>query len=407
MPGLRLGYYYHIPVKDVSARKISSLGVQGRFVDSLAAECGELVCFFHGPGSRDLYHYDYQIKRNNVRLVPLGPKGSAPSRTFFPGNLQRAFTEGFKDLDALLIRGPSPLLPPLCRWARKVGVPTALLIVGNYVDGIADLRQPAWRRLLIGWYLRLYNVLQKGEVQKCLTFVNSHKLFVEFADFSSALVETRTTTLDESDFFEHFDTCTGDIVRILYVGRYDIAKGLKLIVEAVAGLAGKGLKCELHLAGWETSPRGGVMEELKSLAASLGAGDVIRDHGFVPVGEELWKIYRNSDIFVNASQASEGFPRTIWEAMANSVPVVATDVGSIRAFAGQAVELVEPRSVRSLQDGIARVISDGAKRRAMISEGFKMAKSNTLSARAREIVSGIEELAKNYEGRKNGKADRL
>ena len=38
-----------------------------------------------------------------------------------------------RELDALLIRGPSPLLPTLARAAR--GVPTALLIVGDYVAG--------------------------------------------------------------------------------------------------------------------------------------------------------------------------------------------------------------------------------------------------------------------------------
>ncbi len=43
-------------------------------------------------------------------------------------------------------------------------------------------------------------------------------------------------------------------------------------------------------------------------------------------------ITKKADIYVIASRSSEGFPRTIWEAMAHCLPVVATKVGSIPAF---------------------------------------------------------------------------
>ncbi|HQO21261.1 MAG TPA: glycosyltransferase family 4 protein [Acidobacteriota bacterium] len=398
MPSLRLGYYYHIPVKEEDGT-IKTLGVQGRFIDSLAAHCEEVICFLHRPGKRDHYHFDYGIRRSNVRLADLGIKQNSPRRTFCPGSLEQVAKRHMSGLDALLVRGPSPLLPPLCRWARGAGVMPVLLIVGNYVDGIEDLRQPLWRKTLIGAYLRTYNLMQKREVKKCLSFVNSNKLYNEFVQYGGRVVETRTTTLDDNDFFERNDTCLGETVRILYVGRYDQAKGLKLLVSSLAGLVGKGYRCELHFAGWDTS-EGGMMEELLDQANSLGVGHLVTDHGFKPVGEELWSIYRDADIFVNASQASEGFPRTIWEAMANSVPVVATDVGSVRAFTEGVVEIVAPRDQDALTAGIERVIKDGASRRMMISKGFELAGKNTLPARARELVSGIEEYLRRNKGKK-------
>lgn len=386
---INLGYYYHVPVRS-SESGVLTLGAQGRFIDSLAGSCRQVTCFLHLPGTRDHYQYDYQIKSPNVRFIILGIKGSAPARTFFPYGCLNSVSQHLQGLDALLIRGPSPLLPPLCRHARKSGILPVLFIVGNYVDGIPELRQPFLRKQAIGAYLRIYNSLQKREIASCMTFVNSRKLYDEFIGLGGKVVETRTTTLDEQDFWRREDTCGRGIIRLLYTGRYDLAKGIKLIIKSLYELVAKGHRCQLDLAGWDPSG-GGTLSELMEYAANLGVATLITDHGFKPVGEELWSIYRSSDIFINASQASEGFPRTIWEAMANSVPIVATNVGSIRAYAGDAVELVAPRNQSALTAGIEGLILNRDLRKQRIRNGFDLAKGNILSERAREIVEAISE----------------
>ena len=385
---MRLGYYYHIPAK-VLGKRMLTLGTQGRFIDSLSSYCDRLVCFLHSSSSGDSFPYDYEVQSENVGFIDLGRKKSAPFRTFLPGRSLRRLSAAIEEVDALLIRGPSPLLPPLCSLARQKGIVPVLLLVGNYIDVIPELRQPAWRKAFISGYLRIYDWLQKREIRRCPTFVNSRKIFEELKGLGGHIEEVRTTTLTKEDFYEREDTCEKETIRIIYAGRYDVAKGLKLMVGSLGDLRKLGVACELHFAGWDDSAKD-VMKEVRSHARELGIENLIKDHGYIPIGPELWKIFRECDIFINASQAAEGFPRTIWEAMANCLPVVATDVGSIRAFAEGAVELVKPRDQNALTAGIESVIRNGELRRNMIERGYLLAKSNTLQERSKEFVSRIE-----------------
>jgi glycosyltransferase involved in cell wall biosynthesis len=70
-------------------------------------------------------------------------------------------------------------------------------------------------------------------------------------------------------------------------------------------------------------------------------------------GEQLADFYRSLDVFVSASHSESG-PMTIPEAMSCGVPVVATDVGSVRLWTanGAACSIVSPKN----PDGLARAI---------------------------------------------------
>jgi glycosyltransferase involved in cell wall biosynthesis len=98
-------------------------------------------------------------------------------------------------------------------------------------------------------------------------------------------------------------------------------------------------------------------------------------------------------VFVVASRSAfEGFPRTIWEAMASRVPVVATSVGSIPEILenGRHGLIVSPRSPEELEDAIARIIADEDLRRKIIDNGYRLAEGNTLEVRATELIDHIE-----------------
>ena len=121
-------------------------------------------------------------------------------------------------------------------------------------------------------------------------------------------------------------------------------------------------------------------------ANSLNIGNRWEYIGYRTAGENLLQEYRKSDIFVIASQSnSEGFPRTIWEAMASSLPVVATKVSSIPMFTKGAAQMAEPKDITSLTNSLRTVIENKQKRKEMIMMGMKLAKENTLEKRAKEL----------------------
>ena len=386
---LRLGFHYHIPALQ-KEDGIYTPGYQGRFVDSLAAHCDRLVLFLHTPQPEEVQRLDYRIQSPVVELVPIGPHTRLPLRMLQAWRyavpqvwVRRA------GLDALLLRGPSPLLP-LVAWAARP-VPTVLLLVGDYLAGIDDLPQPGWRRELIRFWALWNRWGQDRVARRSLTFVNSRKLYEELKGFVPALVETRTTTLSESDFFVREDTCAAPPYRLLYTGRMAAEKGLLDLVEAVALLVEQGEDVVLDLVGWPDR-EDSFLELLREQAGARGVADRVRYHGYQPVGPELFVFYRQADLFVIASRSCfEGFPRSIWEAMAHSLPVVATEVGSIPYFVAGAASLVPPGRPDRLADAISLLLHSPSQRREQIQRGLALARTNTLEYQVGRMVSIIQE----------------
>lgn len=385
---MRLGFHYHIPFHQDSDGQISTPGYLGRFLDSIATEVDQLTCFMHSAAASEIQYSDYMLQAANIRWIDLGPKASVPNRNLFAHRYTRLLREHLAELDVLLIRGPSPLLPAMAKATSTL--PVTLLLVGDYLAGINDLPQPWWRKEAIrAW--SFWNYRQQFNVAKrSLTFVNSHKLYEQLQPHVPDLIETRTTTLSVTDFYERDDTCQSKPIRLLYTGRMDRAKGLFEMVEAVDMLLKQGHDIILDLVGWPAKGDTIVDELLQNVIAHGLEGRVIY-HGFKSVGPELFAYYRQADIYLIASQNSEGFPRTIWEAMAHSLPVVATKVGSIQAFLGDSTALlVAPSNSSELATAIRRIIVEPALRSKVITQGLKLARENTLEGRAHELITGIK-----------------
>ncbi|MET3319932.1 UNVERIFIED_ORG: glycosyltransferase involved in cell wall biosynthesis [Peribacillus simplex] len=78
--------------------------------------------------------------------------------------------------------------------------------------------------------------------------------------------------------------------------------------------------------------KGPLQEELERYSKELGISENVKFHGFVPWGEELFKLYDENDLFV-LSSLTEGMPRVVLESLARGLPVVSTEVsGSIEVL---------------------------------------------------------------------------
>ncbi|MDD3580665.1 MAG: glycosyltransferase [Desulfobacca sp.] len=392
---MRLGFHYHIPAIS-KTDGIYMPGYQGRFIDSLANYCEEVTCFLHSPmpGERGLM--DYRLTAPNVTLVDIGPHASVPQRLFKARRFTQPLRSWHNRLDAMLLRGPSPLLPAMAQAAPDV--PLALLLVGDYLAGVNDLPQPPWRReaiRLFAWW----NYRQQLHIaRRSLTMVNSRLLYEQLRPLVSELHEIRTTTLTTADFFVREDTCPAPPYHLLYTGRMDRAKGLFEMVGALALLVSQGEDVILDLVGWPAE-NDSIIDELTVLAESKGVADRVRYHGYKKVGPELFEFYQQADIYILASRSSEGFPRSLWEAMAHSLPVIATKVGSIPYFISGAAELVEPNNISSIADSLQMILHDGNRRRGLIQAGLNLARENTLEVQAQKLIDNIRTWLDKYHGK--------
>ena len=103
---------------------------------------------------------------------------------------------------------------------------------------------------------------------------------------------------------------------------------------------------------------------------------------------------RGFDVFVLPSRF-EGFPLTVIEAMLAELPVVASDVGSVReaVLDGDTGLLVAPEDPEALARAVGALLADPARRRAMGQQGRRRALERfTVEAMARRFESLYDEI---------------
>jgi len=367
--------------------RIYTAGYLGCFIDSLAAHCTDVVTFQHTPLPHELEFIDYQVKADNVRLVNIGPHYRIPTRTLHYLQNRKDIARYAGDLDLLLLRGPSPLLPAIAQTFATT--PKAFLIVGDYTRNIEDLPRPLWRRELIRIWSLWNKRRQMAFLKNGLTIVNNQIFYDEMRPRLTDLVQTRTTTLSNNDFYEREDTCQNKPVRLLYTGRMDRQKGLFDMVDAVAILTQAEVDVTLDLVGWP-SKRDTIVDEVAARAQAKNVTDRVNYLGFKALGPELFACYKAADIYLIGSRQFEGFPRTIWEAMAHSLPVIATRIKSIADLIDGHALLIEPGQPAQFAAAVQKLMDDPALRQKLIADGRALARGMTLETQTAALIANIE-----------------
>ena len=136
--------------------------------------------------------------------------------------------------------------------------------------------------------------------------------------------------------------------------------------------------------------RGPLEERVFELARELGVEERIEFSGYVPFDQGLLDLYRSAHVFVHVS-LSEGVPKVVIEALASGTPIVATDVGGVRAALddGRAALLVPPDDLTALVEALLRVSDDADLRERLAADGLALARSMTLEAESARVVDFI------------------
>lgn len=148
----------------------------------------------------------------------------------------------------------------------------------------------------------------------------------------------------------------GDVeVVVLNVGRQEPQKGQHVLIQAMPTLARGGVPVTLLIAGREGSSSSDLRQELERLGRDRGRIHIL---GYRTDISDLVAI---SDIFAFPSYY-EGLGSALIEAMAGSLPIVASDIGPIREVLddGRAGVLVPPGDPLAFAEGIRSLIEDKA-----------------------------------------------
>lgn len=187
---------------------------------------------------------------------------------------------------------------------------------------------------------------------------------VDTSKYRPASPDERSALRKELGFAEH------DVV-LITVASLKPLKRIDALLEVAAKLQGAGAKLRVVIAG-DGSERG----PLEALAARLGIAERV---WFAGMRDDVERLLQASDVFVLPSR-TEAFPNVVLEAMAAGLPVVATDVGSVREMVeDQASALVVPPGDDvALAASLARLCNDaslgaalGRRGREIVEERFR------------------------------------
>lgn len=179
-------------------------------------------------------------------------------------------------------------------------------------------------------------------------------------------------------------THAGAGLEVVCVGRLVPEKGQRVLLEAVADLAQRGVMMTLTLAG-----DGPERARLEDLAESLGLSDRVSFAGTIP-HDQVRSLLGDKDVFCLPSFA-EGVPVVLMEAMACELPTVSTEVAGIPELIehGDSGLLVPPGRTDLLGEALATLAGDPGLRRSLGRRGRQRVASAFEASRCAREVAGL------------------
>lgn len=109
-----------------------------------------------------------------------------------------------------------------------------------------------------------------------------------------------------------------DKINLLFVGRLDLRKGCRYLIEALA-LLDKETKKKINLFIIGSGP---LEKKILQMSVDLGVSKMISFLGTLPEGKKI-AFFQHSDLFVSPALGGESFGMVLVEAMAAGLPIIA------------------------------------------------------------------------------------
>ncbi|MDV8001442.1 glycosyltransferase [Rhodococcus sp. IEGM 1408] len=272
----------------------------------------------------------------------LGSKGFVRSLSSLRRTVRRVTRA--PGITVVRLPGPIAMVAAIGTFAR--GKPFAVELVGD-VGGVRDSGVlPKWANFLPLVALTRFCVRKAAAVR----YVTSTSLQNSFPSGGGVALSASDVVLDELYGDTEVRIRTSGSVNLLCVGSMANGyKGHEYAIEAVSLLRQNGHDAKLTIIG--SGPWKHFLERVRS---ELG----LDDHVSLPGAfgrREVVNAYDSADILLQPS-LTEGMPRTVIEAMARGLPVVATEVGGSVELVDERL-LVAPRDAGALASAVELLIS--------------------------------------------------
>jgi glycosyltransferase involved in cell wall biosynthesis len=269
--------------------------------------------------------------------------------------IRRAIRKAVDPCDAVIMRVSSNIAGCVEPLLARRGQPYGLQVVNDPFDEFAPKSVDYLLRPLFRWHFT-QQLRRQCANAAAAAYVTEKALQSRYpcrgftAGFSDvdippeALLQTPRSFSDSADPRREFRLVTVASLAQMY-------KAPDVLIRAVAEGVQAGLNLQLRIAG-----DGKHRAAMERLAANLGLEDRVHFLGLLPAGARVREELDSSDLFLLPSRC-EGLPRALVEAMARSLPCIASNVGGIPELLSPE-NLVPPGDASSLARKLIEVLRD-------------------------------------------------
>ncbi len=307
----------------------------------------------------------------------------------FP-RIYRIIRESIHKWDIVWLHSPHPVSLIFVYVCRREHIPFFFFVRQNLVAYVGCRNRGA-RRILGGWVAAILDGVFRLLSRKTLTFAVGREIYNRYRKTGKSVHEVAVSLVSERDIRRTAQmriVRNGRPIKLLSVGRLSREKGIIYLIQAVNDLVANGnIEVILEVVG-----EGAEGERLRREVTRLGLDECVNFLGYMKYSEALLSVYRKCDIYILPS-LTEGWPQTLFEAMACGVPVIATRVGGIPHLIdhGENGLLVNPGSSKEICDGVRQLMNNSVLRDQLIKKGFDTVIGHTLDMERDRIIGHIED----------------
>ena len=261
-----------------------------------------------------------------------------------------------------VVAGPGPnSMLWLLSFLMPRGTRFAFFIRGNTAQTLRHIyRRSLFRPMvmaLVGMFERRIRTLQRQG--RAVVFAMGPELVGRYADGDGRTHCVLPLLQADSMLDAPPARSTDRPARLLCLGRLSAEKNIAALIEAVAILRGRSIDVTLTIAG-----AGEQRRALEQLTQRLDLQQDVTFAGFVPHGPAVRTLLDEHDRLVLCS-FTEGVPRSVIEAFARWLPVIATRVGSLPRLFADEIAWADDTSPDAIATAIDQSLTNPDAARAM------------------------------------------
>lgn len=351
-----------------------------KIVETLATYFDKVVLYV--PVVKKIGCFYEKLNTKNIEICALpGYKSNLELLLKFP-LIFKILILNAKKCDIFQIRIPSHIGILGFFIAKLFNKSIFIYLAGDWAKVIRCRFNQGVKKYICPFYVSFAEVVIRFIIKRALTFVTGEYLYNKYRCYPNVYLYI-SSSLFSKDIIQKDDTCQRENIKILFVGRLVPEKGIKYLLEAIKLLYNRNIKVKLDIVG-----EGVLKEELKKEVENLNIKERVNFLGYLTHNEDFFWIFDQADIFVLPSLGGEGSPKVILEAMARSIPVIATNDGGIPWLIKDKINgiIIKKASSEAICQAIEKIIKDKNTRKKIILNAHYFIKELTLASQTDKML---------------------